>query len=65
MRWPWQRRRDPCPSDAAVEAERHADRTLRDVRNLDARADAAARQSAEIRRINHIAAAVAKVIGGT
>lgn len=61
MRWPW-RRRVPCPSPEAEHATQQADRALVDARNLDGRLARVARESAEIKRVNHIAIAVAKSI---
>lgn len=61
--WPFTRRA-ARPSPDAVAASNQADRALTDAKNLDGRLDRIARQSAEIRRINHIAAAVAKSIRG-
>jgi hypothetical protein len=59
--WPF-RRRVPCASEEAVAAADHADRALIDVQNLDMRVAKVAEQSAEIKRVNHIAAAVAMSI---
>lgn len=65
MRWWPLRRRAAYPSPDAEAASEQADRALLDAVNLDRRLDQVARESAEIKRINHIAAAVAKSIRGT
>lgn len=62
--WPF-RRRDACPSQDAVAASAQADRALVDAVNLDGRLERVARESAEIKRVNHIAIAVARSIEGT
>ena len=61
--WPFCRRA-ARPSPDAVAASVQAERALTDARNLDGRLEQVARQSAEIKRVNHIAAAVAKSIRG-
>lgn len=59
--WPF-RRRAACPSEDAQAAAAQADRALVDARNLDGRLERVARESEEIKRINHIAIAVAMSI---
>lgn len=59
--WPF-RRHVPCASEDAHAAAAQADRALMDARNLDGRLERVARQSAEIKRINHIALAVDRSI---
>jgi hypothetical protein len=60
--WPFTRTARPSPD--AVAASDQAERALTDAENLDGRLEQIAQQSAEIRRFNHIAAAVAKSIRG-
>lgn len=63
MRWPFSRH-VPAPSQEAQHATAQADRALADARNLDGRLELVARESAEIKRVNHIALAVARSIQG-
>ncbi len=63
MWWPFSRSEhhaSPDAQDAAIQAVR----ALTDARNLDGRAERVAESLAEIRRTNHIAAAVTKSIRG-
>jgi hypothetical protein len=62
--WPFTRRRPARPSPDAVAAAAHADRALIDAKNLDGKVDRAVELAAEIKRVNHIALAVAKSIRG-
>jgi len=62
VRWPW--RRPGRVPEEAEQAVQHAERLLEDAKNLDARAQKAADTAAEIRRVNHIAAAMARAIKG-
>jgi hypothetical protein len=65
VRWPWRRqRREPIISPEAQEANLQGDRALEDALNLDSRVERVARDAAEIRRVNHIAAAVLKSLKG-
>lgn len=61
--WPF-RRRAARPSPDALAASAHADRALIDARNLDSKVDRAVEMAAEIKRVNHIALAVARSIRG-
>lgn len=68
--WPFSRRPKPVapapapPSPDAEAALRHATRALLDAQNLDRKVERVTREAAEIKRINHIAAAVARSIRG-
>lgn len=62
--WPF-RRRPARPSPDAVAASEHADRALIDAKKLDGKVDRAVEMAAEIKRVNHVATAVARAIRGT
>ena len=64
MKWRIRRSLSPAPSPEADAAVEQADRALIDARCLGERFERAAKTAAEIRRVNHIAAAVAKSIRG-
>jgi len=61
--WPF-RRRPARPSPDAEAAVEQASRALRDAKALDVRFEEAARRADEIKRVNHIALAVARSIRG-
>ena len=61
--WPFTRR-PASPSPDAEAAAAQADRALTDARNLDSKVEKVARDAAEIKRVNHIAAAMARAIRG-
>ena len=63
MRWPF-RRRTGRPSLDAEAAAAHADRALLDVQALAGKVDRAVELAAEIKRVNHVAAAMVRVIKG-
>lgn len=59
--WPFGR---PAASAEAGDAAEQANRALTDARNLHGKVEKVAAVAAEIKRVNHIAAAVAKSIKG-
>lgn len=61
--WPFTRR-PACPSPAAEEAAAQAERALTDAKNLGAKVEKVAQDAAEIKRVNHIATAMARAIRG-
>ena len=61
--WPFVHR-PACPSPDAEAAAEQADRALVDAKNLDRKVEKAARDAAEIKRVNHIAANLARAIRG-
>lgn len=65
MRWPWRQRSvPPSTKPEALEARSQGLRALEDARCLDRRVEKVAREAEEIRRTNHIAAAVYRSLGG-
>lgn len=58
-------RHHPVVSPEAEVAFQQASRALEDAQNLAGKVDKAARESAKLRRENHIAAAVVKSIRGS
>ena len=61
--WPFVHR-PACPSPDAVAASDQATRALADAHSLDRKVERAASTAAEIKRVNHIAAAMARAIRG-
>ena len=62
--WPFARRRPACASPDAEAAAEQAERALADAKRLHAKVDRVAKEAAEIKRVNHIAAAMARAIKG-
>ena len=64
MWWPFRKKRSAAPSPDATAAAEQADRAFVDAKDLDEKMRHVAAQAAEIKRVNHIAVAVARSIRG-
>ena len=64
MRWPFRKKRAAAPSPDATAAVEQADRAFVDAKGLDEKMRHVAAEAAEIKRVNHIAVAVARSIRG-